>query len=991
MVQRDRLLDSLSILLSLIICIGGIALWGSPAYALLSTNNNNGKGEKNLTGNYFQTRENTQRVSHQELRKDASWKSFLSKKGEGWKILRNEAENYLRVDNTDLSGKPSRKLSNQTDFAEEAKKFIQENESIFKISYQNFRMEKVYQRGGIWYVRFSQYVPQPAPMEDVPVYGSNLTFRYQQSGNLLTFGGNIYPGITLDPQFSQPRPEAQPAPVAVDSQAAIRIAADNLGLSPDSLTCNEPRLVIYPYTEQDNQNVTYLCWEIEITSAAGASSSMQARGWRYFIDARNGTIIEGYDRARYVISGKIQGQIFPEYPNMMISAPFPNLKIMVLDKTTPLMYENLNSNPAWLGTSLFSWEYGTPVQEVNGNGSDPGSGHTGAKVYGYNLQGSYPSNMPNREYLTTPSITRIGGGGKNTMLRFWRWLGVEGSNSDRVNIEVNDYPGIWREIWSNPKESIYDGDWKLISYDLSSFLTDSKNALFVRWGLGPTNNSYNYCGWNLDDIGVYNSVQGVTNESGDFTITDEADNNILDINLKGVYFNVKNTLGEGLVYTNGNVSRNNTINITLKSNNDYNPQTDAGVINASADIDELNAYYHANRLIEYIKTIDPSFPGDRASFFPVSLTVHDIEESTNSYWLEGDGIYFGEGNKFEYQDFAQYSDIIYHEVTHAVTDSIYESKPQSNPTRFTQFDAMHESFSDYWACTMNDDSQIAEGGFWTGGALRNLENTLHYKLNYGDELYESSLILSGAMWNLRKALRNEYGEQGIKLADTLFLFATYAEPTSYLDFLLDVLAVDEARYGRANRTLITDSFGTKGIAESPSRPSSILAKVDSSSVKLSWERVAGANGYILYYDISAIRALSSSRYNTGGTPGGTPGGGSTPGGSDGGDGGTMDGGTSGGSDGTGNSNTTRNLQNKVNVGDVNTYTLTGLQSNTTYLILITSYNEYDIESSPSQNIYATPTDPNSIKQNYILVPGASQSSTKKTCFISSIGNWFGYR
>jgi hypothetical protein len=1021
MVQRSRLLDSLALLLFLIICIGGVAFWGSPAHALFSPNKD--KKEKNVTGNNIQIRENTRSVSPEELQKDASWKSFLSKYGGGWKVLQNQTANYLRVDSTDLSRKPLRKLSNQTDFAEEAKKFVRENESIFKVSYQNLRLEKVYQRAGMCYVRFTQYfslpqglpalqgipVPQgtsgPAPAADIPVYGSSLTFRYQQqSGNLLTFSGNIYAGITLDPQSSQVSPVAVGAPlaqgapvaqgvlVAVDSQAAIHIAADNLGLSPDSLTCNESRLVIYPYREQGNQQFTYrLCWEIEITSIR------KGKGWRYFIDARDRTIIGSYDRARYSIAGKIQGQIYPEYPNMTIAAPFPNLKINVLDKTTPLMYNNLDSNPSWSGTSMFGWEYGFPVPDAaNGTGADPGSGHSGTNVYGYNLQGSYPSNLSNTEYLTTAQIERIGGGRKETILRFWRWLGVDGSDSDSANIQINDYPGTWREIWSNPKESIYDGDWKLVYYDLSSFLSDSKNALLIRWGLGPTNNSYNYCGWNLDDIGVYNAVQGVSNENGNFTVSNEADNNILDINLNGVYFDVKTTLGEGLVYTNGSINRNNTnVNITLKPNSDYSSQTDSGVISASADMDELNAYYHANHLIEHIQALDPNFPAKGTGFFPISITVHDTEEPTNSYWLEGEGIYFGEGNKYEYQDFAQYSDIIYHEVTHAIIDSIYEDKaqPQTNSTRFTMFDAIHEAFSDYWACTMNNDSQIAEGGFWTGGVLRDLENTLNYQDNYGSELYESSLVLSGAMWDLREALRTKYkGDPGVKVADTLFLFATYSEPTTYLDFFDDVLLVDETRYGKANERQIRDAFGSKGIADPPARPESIQASVDHSTVRLSWGPVDGATGYNLYYGVSSIRALqSSSRYNTGGTPG-IPGNGGDGGSMD--TGGSMDGngGTPGGNNGSGsNNNITRNLQNKVDVGDVTSYNIDNLQSNTTYLILITAYNDYGIESSPSQDIYATPVDPNSAKQDYILVPGSSQSSSKKTCFITSIGSWLGAR
>ncbi|MEW6382334.1 MAG: hypothetical protein AB1611_22450 [bacterium] len=973
MVQCVRLLASISTLLPLIIFIGGIALWDNPAYALLQSGK--GKRERSLTGNYSSRGEDAQIISPQRLQKDESWRYFLARNGGDWKVLRSQTANYLRVEatGTSSSGKAQRKLSSQADLIEESKKFIRENESIFQVSYQDFHLERVYQRGEIWYVRFSQYA------QSIPVYGGYLTLRYQQSGKLLTFGGTVYPGITIDPQSS------------LDSRTAIGMVAQSRGLSPDSLTCNQPRLVIYPL--QDTQPVAYrLCWEIE------ATCPRLAKGWRYFIDAQDGSIIEYYDRARYSVFGKVEGQILPEYPGTILTVPFSNLTATLLDKTSPLMFENLNQDPGWAGTSLFRWEYGIPVAGSSGSEeTDPDAGHTGSAVYGYNLRGSYYENLTNREYLTTKPITRQSGS-KKTVLRFWRWLGVEGSNSDKANIEISSLPGNWHVVWSNPLEPIYDGEWKLVSYDLSSFLSGNPGTFSIRWGMGPTNSFYNYCGWNIDDIGVYHAVQGVTDENGSFTFTNEAANNILDISLKGTYFQVRNHEGEGLVYTNGNIVRNrpDEITVTLKAASDYNPQTDTGTISASGDIDELNAYYHANYLIEYLKAIDPNFPGRRDSFFPISITVHNTEEINNSYWLEGDGIYLGEGDKAEYQDFSLYSDIIYHEVSHAVTDTIYESNPVSNPSRFNQFDAMHEAFSDYWACTINNDSLIAEGGFWNQGALRDLENDLHYRLNYGDELYESSLILSGAMWNLRKELRRRYGENGIKTANTLFLFAAYAEPVSYLDFLLDILAVDEAKYDRAYRDIIKDSFGLKGIAEPPAEPSSIVVSVDRSTVKLSWERVAEAQGYNLYYDVSAIRAVqSASRY----TPGGSSGdGGSMDSGTGGtgGNGGDMNGGTPGGNSGnnSGTNGSIRNLRNKVDVGNVTSYNLTNLQNNTTYRILLTAYNEYDVESSPSQDIYATPVDPNNTsKTNYIYVPtpvsSGSSDDKSKMCFIGTIGSWFG--
>ncbi|MGA1875884.1 MAG: hypothetical protein ACMUIA_09780, partial [bacterium] len=585
-------------------------------------------------------------------------------------------------------------------------------------------------------------------------------------------------------------------------------------------------------------------------------------------------------------------------------------------------------------------------------------------------------------------------GGENSVLRFWRWLGVEGSDEDKATVDVcNNLSGNWTNIWTNPKEPLYDGDWKLVSYDLSS-LSDGKETIFIRWGMGPTNGTYSSCGWNIDDIGLYSSIRRVTDKNGVFLFTGESQMNTLDVYLKGSYFQVKNGEGEGLVYTRGNIGSNTTnLNITITPTSNYNAQTDSGIIALPSAIDELNSYYHANHLIDYIQKLDSRFLEQHASSFPITITVNNPAEPSNSYWLQGDGIYLGQGDNSEYRDFAQFSDVIYHEVAHAITDSIYESDPASNPRRFTTFDAMHEAFSDYWACTINNDPEIAEGGFWLNHeALRTLENDYHYRLNYGDELYESSLILSGAMWDLRQALRSKYGDIGIKIADTLFLFAMYGEPVTYLDFLLDILAVDDSKYNSSNESLIISTFGLRGISAPPAAPNYITVSVKNKYVGLSWNEVSEATGYKLYYNATVIRALTSAaRYNPGGSSGGDSSGGmdgSNTGGGGSNNGDMTDDNNSSGGNNSGTSNNLSSYSNKVDIGDVTTYQLTNLQNNTEYRLVLTSYNEYGVESSPSQQIYATPVDPNSAI-NYILVPvNQPAGKSKLGCFISTIGSWF---
>lgn len=158
---------------------------------------------------------------------------------------------------------------------------------------------------------------------------------------------------------------------------------------------------------------------------------------------------------------------------------------------------NLTTNPGWITQG--GWAFGTPT----GNGGtygypDPTAGATGSNVYGYNLSGDYPNSMTTTEYLTTNAINCSGLTGVH--LRFKRWLGVEDPTYDHAYIEVSNNGSTWVKIWENTSE-VSDSSWTQLTYNISS-VADNKPAVYVRWGMGPTDTSYAYCGWNIDDVEI---------------------------------------------------------------------------------------------------------------------------------------------------------------------------------------------------------------------------------------------------------------------------------------------------------------------------------------------------------------------------------------------------------------------------------------------------------------------------------------------------------
>jgi len=157
----------------------------------------------------------------------------------------------------------------------------------------------------------------------------------------------------------------------------------------------------------------------------------------------------------------------------------------------------LDTDPGWSRTG--GWAFGRPTGQGSDFG-DPTSGYTGTNVYGYNLNGDYPDDLSATAYLTTTAIDCTGATG--VVLRFRRWLGVEDGQYDRASIQISNDGSTWTPIWENPDDAtISDSEWSLQTVDISAF-ANNQPTVYIRWGMGPTDYSVTYPGWNIDDIEI---------------------------------------------------------------------------------------------------------------------------------------------------------------------------------------------------------------------------------------------------------------------------------------------------------------------------------------------------------------------------------------------------------------------------------------------------------------------------------------------------------
>ena len=112
--------------------------------------------------------------------------------------------------------------------------------------------------------------------------------------------------------------------------------------------------------------------------------------------------------------------------------------------------------------------------------------------------------MSSTEWATTQKIDCSGY--TDVKLGFYRWLGVEGNGDDHAYIEVSNDGSNWVEVWSNPSSAITDTSWQYVEYDISGVADDSA-MVYIRWGMGPTDNRNHYPGWNIDDVSVVGKIR----------------------------------------------------------------------------------------------------------------------------------------------------------------------------------------------------------------------------------------------------------------------------------------------------------------------------------------------------------------------------------------------------------------------------------------------------------------------------------------------------
>lgn len=174
----------------------------------------------------------------------------------------------------------------------------------------------------------------------------------------------------------------------------------------------------------------------------------------------------------------------------------PTQIVVTVTSEDGIVFENdFDEDPGW--SRQRDWQFGAP----QGANNDPAAAFSGQNVYGTDLSGAYDNNVTTSYYLTTLPIDCRGF--TNLVLQFQRWLACEGYDVDQARVQVSTNGATWSTIWSNSVFT-FDFAWTTVAYALPSW-ADRTPTLFLRWGLGPTDISGAYGGWNIDDVQIFGS------------------------------------------------------------------------------------------------------------------------------------------------------------------------------------------------------------------------------------------------------------------------------------------------------------------------------------------------------------------------------------------------------------------------------------------------------------------------------------------------------
>ncbi len=283
-----------------------------------------------------------------------------------------------------------------------------------------------------------------------------------------------------------------------------------------------------------------------------------------------------------------------------------------------------------------------------------------------------------------------------------------------------------------------------------------------------------------------NSTTGYTNDTGLYVNSALNPSQNANISLQGRWVSVRTATGGGATPSFNQVIATNGTTYLY-------PNT------APSSDQHVNAYYHTDRMHEFMKKFYPSSTGFTSLDVALPAIV-DIASTTGcNAFYNGNSINFYAENS-SCNSFAKIGDIVYHEYGHGINGRFYSF---IKGTGGMVNGGLNEGYADIWAMGVTKDAILGRNSFKAGGSIRAYNGTPKvYPYDRNSEVHDNGEIIAGAWWSYGANV-GSIDSMSALFAKTLFDVPDGPEGTEgevYHEVLISALVNDDDDANLSNLT-----------------------------------------------------------------------------------------------------------------------------------------------------------------------------------------------
>ncbi|HEY5951930.1 MAG TPA: hypothetical protein VIV40_40820, partial [Kofleriaceae bacterium] len=222
---------------------------------------------------------------------------------------------------------------------------------------------------------------------------------------------------------------------------------------------------------------------------------------------------------------------------------------------------------------------------------------------------------------------------------------------------------------------------------------------------------------------------------------------------------------------------------------------------------QLSTYIYGNQAIARARIVNPSV----AAWLATQIEFYVNENGSCNAYSTGDAVHlFLKSETCE--NSGRIADIVYHEFGH----SLHNHSVLAGMGKYEAH--LSEGLADFFAANMTEDPAVGRGFYLSDAPLRDIDpigSERVYPLDFDFDPHVSGLIISGALWDLRKALIKQLGTTaGIARTEQIFTGVMQRADDISTTFNAALIADDDDANlgnGTPNYCAIERAFGSHGL------------------------------------------------------------------------------------------------------------------------------------------------------------------------------------